>query len=83
MTPGFNDLQTVMDNTVRIKNFNNEIEVLDDFAFKECVCKDKSKCEKQKYLETSKGFQEKCIPTAKDLDITEVSRFLYLKTKTS
>ncbi|KAK4879573.1 hypothetical protein RN001_007719 [Aquatica leii] len=48
-----------------------------------CICRDKEKCGKQQYLKISKDFHLKCVPSATDLDVIEVSKIFYSKLKSN
>jgi len=73
-------LRTITDETVEKRNYNEKLSPPANLKkIKECVCKDKMKCGQQKYLMTAMNCEQKCIPSAEDIDITQVSRLLYLE----
>lgn len=80
MTPKLNDTRTVFDEIVK-KSSNHKKLLIPDPNTKNCICKDTYKCGALEYLNDSDNTIEKCIPSAMDLDIIEVSELLYLKTK--
>lgn len=79
MTPNFDDFRTITDETIKNKN-HNQNSITSEINC-ECVCTNKFKCGQRQYLKMSTDFKTKCIPSAEDLDITEVSRILYSKLK--
>lgn len=82
MTPDFDDINTIIDKTIEQRNSCKHVfEIQDDKGA--CICRDKEKCGKQQYLKISKDFHLKCVPSATDLDVIEVSKIFYSKLKSN
>lgn len=81
MTPDFNDINTITDETTLQRKFSRQLYTIIKNCSDNCNCIDTKKCEKQQYLKEFVNFKHKRIPSAQDLDISEVSKILYSKNK--
>ncbi|XP_031343204.1 phosphatidylinositol N-acetylglucosaminyltransferase subunit P [Photinus pyralis] len=81
MTPDFNDINTITDETTLQRKISKQLYTITKNSSRDCNCTDSTKCERRQYLKEFKNFNDKCIPSAEDLDISEVSKLLYSKNK--